>query len=324
MKPILTLQSDYSKNGGYIQLALPIFTDTLIPVDDSVRLIDQVLEEIDYRELYLTYSSEGRNPAVSPKTLFKIMVYAYSQHIYSSREIEKACRLNLAFIYLLRNEKAPDHSTIARFRKYHLTYCVEGLLTQLVELLAESGEIHFENLFIDGTKIEANANKYTFVWKGFIEKSEAKLQDKAAKYLKEELGFTKLPEYISAEYLQKVLSDLVLTADSQGTEFVYGSGKRKTDIQRQIETLEDFKIRQYKYEEAHSTFKGRNSYSKTDKDATFMHMKEDYMRNVQLKPGYNVQAAVESEYIVGIDISAERSDTRTLIPFFEVDVGNAE
>jgi transposase len=314
---LLTLQSDYSKNGSCIQLALPIFTETLIPVDDSVRLIDQVLEEINYRELYLTYSSEGRNPAVSPKTLFKIMVYAYSQHIYSSREIEKACKLNLAFIYLLKGEKAPDHSTIARFRREHLTSCVEGLLTQLVKLLAEADEIHFENLFIDGTKIEANANKYTFVWKGFIEKSEAKLQEKATKYLMKELGFTKLPEYISAEYLQKVLSDLVLIADHQDTKFVYGSGKRKTDIQRQIETIEDFKTRQDKYEEARSTFKGRNSYSKTDKDATFMHMKEDYMRNGQLKPGYNIQAAVESEYIVGIDVSAERSDTRTLIPFLE-------
>lgn len=286
-------------------------------MDDSVRLIDQVLEEIDYRELYLTYSSEGRNPAVSPKTLFKIMVYAYSQHIYSSREIEKACKLNLAFMYLLRGEKAPDHSTIARFRREHLTSCVEGLLTQLVKLLAEADEIHFENLFIDGTKIEANANKYSFVWRGFIEKSEAKLQEKAFKYLREELGFTKLPEYISAEYLQKVLSDLVLIADHQDTKFVYGSGKRKTDIQRQIEKIEDFKTRQNKYEEARSTFKGRNSYSKTDKDATFMHMKEDYMRNGQLKPGYNIQAAVESEYIVGIDVSAERSDTRTLIPFLE-------
>ena len=79
--------------------------------------------------------------------------------------------------------------------------------------------------------------------------------------------------------------------------------------------IEDFKNRQQKYETARATLKGRNSYSKTDKDATFMHMKEDYMRNGQLKPGYNIQAAVESEYIVGIDVSAERSDMRTLIPF---------
>ena len=317
MKTILNLQSDYSKNGSYIQLSLPIHTECLIPVDDSVRLIDQVLEEIDYRELYLTYSSEGRNPAVSPKTLFKVMVYAYSQHIYSSREIEKACKLNLAFMYLLRGEKVPDHNTIARFRKHHLASCVEGLLTQLVELLAEADEIQFENLFIDGTKIEANANKYSFVWRGAIEKNEAKLQIKATEYLKEELGFTAVPEYRRSQYLQKVLSDLVLIADSNGTEFVYGSGKRKSELQRNIETIEDFKTRQQKYESARATFKGRNSYSKTDKDATFMHMKEDYMRNGQLKPGYNIQAAVESEYIVGIDVSAERSDMHTLIPFLD-------
>ena len=317
MKTILNLQSDYSKNGGYIQLSLPIHTEVLIPVDDSVRLIDQVLEEIDYRELYLTYSSEGRNPAVSPKTLFKIMVYAYSQHIYSSREIEKACKLNLAFIYLLRGEKAPDHNTIARFRKYHLESCAEGLLTQLVELLAASNEIKFENLFIDGTKIEANANKYSFVWRKVVEKNELKLQDKAAQYLKEELGYRNLPDYITSEYLQSVLSDLILIADSHKTKFVYGTGKRKSQLQKQIETISSFKDRQQKYEEARSTFKGRNSYSKTDKDATFMHMKEDYMRNGQLKPGYNIQVAVESEYIVGIDVSPERSDVKTLIPFLE-------
>ena len=317
MKNILNLQSDYSKNGCYIQLSLPLQTECLIPVDDSVRLIDQVLEEIDYRELYLTYSSEGRNPAVSPKTLFKVMVYAYSQRIYSSREIEKACRLNLAFMYLLRGKKAPDHNTIARFRKEHLSACVEGLLTQLVNLLADADEIHFENLFIDGTKIEANANKYSFVWRGAIEKSEAKLQEKAARYLKEELGIAVVPEYISSTYFQGLLSNLVLIADCNGTAFVYGSGKRKSQIQKQIETIEGFKTRQAKYEKARSTFKGRNSYSKTDEDATFMHMKEDYMRNDQLKPGYNIQAAVESEYIVGIDVSAERSDVRTLIPFLD-------
>ena len=114
-----------------------------------------------------------------------------------------------------------------------------------------------------------------------------------------------------------MLSDLVLIEDSQKLEFVYGSGKRKTDIQRQIETIEDFKNRQHKYEEARSTFKDLNSYSNTDKDATFMHTKEDYMRNGQLKPEYNVQAAFESEYIVGIDTSPERSDMRTPIPFLE-------
>ena len=317
MKPILNLQSDYSKNGGYIQLSLPINTECLIPVDDSVRLIDQVLEELDYRELYLTYSSEGRNPAVSPKTLFKIMVYAYSQHIYSSREIEKACRLNLAFMFLLKGEKVPDHNTISRFRKHHLTPCIEGLLIQLVNLLSDAGEISFENLFIDGTKIEANANRYSFVWRGAVEKSEAKLKEKASQYLKKELDIEQPQERISSSYLQTVLSDLKLIAQSNGIKFVHGIGKRKTSIQKQIETIEDYKSRLQKYETSNAIFKGRNSYSKTDQDATFMHMKEDYMRNGQLKPGYNIQAAVESEYIVGIDVSPERNDVRTLIPFLD-------
>ena len=322
MKKLLTLQSDYSKNGSYIQLSLPIYTECLIPVDNSVRLIDQVLEEIDYRELYLTYSSKGRKPVVSPKTLFKIMVYAYSQHIYSSRDIEEACTLNLAFKYLLNGEKIPDHNTISRFRKEHLAPCAEGLLTQLVDLLADVGEIRFENLFIDGTKIEANANKYSFVWRKAIDKNESKLQDKAAEYLADEIGITNLPEYISAEYLQTIHSDLILKADIEGIEFVHGTGKRKSEIQRHAEKIEDFKNRQKTYEEANTTFNGRNSYSKTDKDATFMHMKEDHMRNGQLKPGYNVQVGVESEYIVGVDISPERSDVRTLIPFLNKLEGN--
>jgi len=264
VKTILNLQSDYSKNGGYIQLSLPINTECLIPVDDSVRLIDQVLEELDYRELYLTYSSEGRNPAVSPKTLFKIMVYAYSQHIYSSREIEKACRLNLAFMFLLKGEKVPDHNTISRFRKQHLTPCIEGLLTQLVNLLSDAGEISFENLFIDGTKIEANANRYSFVWRGAVEKSEAKLKGKASIYLKDELGIEQPQERISSGYLQTVLSDLLLIAQSNGVEFVHGIGKHKTSIQKQIETIEDYKSRLQKYETSNAIFKGRNSYSKTD------------------------------------------------------------
>ena len=286
MHKTLTLQSDYSKNGSYIQLSLPIHTECLIPVDNSVRLIDQVLEEIDYRELYLTYSSKGRKPVVSPKTLFKIMVYAYSQHIYSSRDIEEACTLNLAFKYLLNGEKIPDHNTISRFRKEHLASCAEGLLTQLVDLLADVGEIRFENLFIDGTKIEANANKYSFVWRKAIDKNESKLQDKAAEYLADEMGITKLPEYISAEYLQTIHSDLILKADIEGIEFVHGTGKRKSEIQRHAEKIEDFKNRQKTYEEAHTTFKGRNSYSKPDKDATFMHMKEDHMRRERVYSRY--------------------------------------
>ena len=99
--------------------------------------------------------------------------------------------------------------------------------------------------------------------------------------------------------------------------FVYGRGKRKSELQRDIELLAELVARKDKYEKYQSTFAGRNSFSKTDPDATFMHLKEDHMRNSQLKPAYNLQIAVEGEYITGLDISSERSDQLTLIPLLE-------
>ena len=315
MQKTINLQTNYSINGSYLQLCLPFEIEYLIPVDESVRLLDQVLEGLDYRKLYLTYSVKGRNPVVEPKTLFKIIVYAYSQGIYSTREIEKACKFNLAYMFLLQGQKAPDNNTISRFRRDHLSLCIEDLFTQFVNALTTVNEVQFKNLFIDGTKIEANANKYTFVWKKAIEKNEAKLQENVRIFLSEELCIPVLPEHISAQYLNRELNKLYNQAKKEHIVFVYGCGSRKTEVQKRIEKLTDFYERQSKYEESHEIFGKRNSYSKTDKDATFMHMKEDHMRNGQLKPGYNVQVAVESEYIVGVDISAERNDVNTLIPF---------
>ena len=123
---------DFSTIGSARQVCLPINVEYLIPEDDPVRLIDLVLSEMDYASLNQTYSAEGRNPAVYPVTLFKVMVYAYSRGINSSREIEKACRRDLCFKYLLGAEKIPDHNTIARFRKNHLKYCIDDLFSQMI------------------------------------------------------------------------------------------------------------------------------------------------------------------------------------------------
>ena len=173
------LQADYTSGRGHIQLCLPIDTETWIPVDDSVRLLDRLLEELDYRELYRSYSFDGRNPAIAPKTMFKVLVYAYTQGAYSSREIERRCHRDLAFRWLLQGAKVPDHNTIARFRKERLSPCAESLLTQLVERLADYGEIDFRHLFVDGTKMEANANRYTFVWQKATTKFATRLQEKS-------------------------------------------------------------------------------------------------------------------------------------------------
>jgi len=255
---------------------------------------------MDYQKLYRPYSLQGRNTAVEPKTLFKVIVYAYSQGIYSSRAIEKACRLNLAFHFLLGSEPVPDHNTINRFRKQHLADCAEDLLTQLVEYLAEQGEIRFENLFVDGTKIEANANKYTYVWRKAISKHEARLQEKVRLFLADKVPEGELPAYLSGAWLEELREKWEQRAKQAKIVFVHGEGKHKTPQQRNLETLEEFSRRQLSYEYSNKQFDNRNSYSKTDPDATFMHLKDGHMRNSQLKPAYYVQVGVESEYIVGL------------------------
>ena len=181
------LQPDYSKFRRTKQLVLPLETEQFIAPNESVRLLDQVMEELDYTDLYRTYPKRGRKPETDPVTMAKIVVYAYSQRTFSTREIEKSCRYDLRYHYLLQRQKAPDHNTICRFIRDHLSGCPEDLLNQLIRQLAEAGEISFEQIFLDGTKVEANANRYTFVWRGTVEKNQEKLCQKALKYLKEEL-----------------------------------------------------------------------------------------------------------------------------------------
>ena len=166
---------NYTEFGEPYQLVLPLNLEGLIPDDDSVRLLSHELEDLDYSLLYKAYSAKGRNPAVDPKTMFKILTYAYSQNIYSSRKIETACRRDINFMWLLAGRKAPDHSTIARFRTGFLADACENLFYQMVKRLENSGELSKETVFVDGTKLEACANKYTFVWKKSVGKWEEKM-----------------------------------------------------------------------------------------------------------------------------------------------------
>jgi len=284
---------NYSQLSGNYQLVLPFNLEVLIPEDDSVRLLSHILEGLNYEQLYKAYSSTGRKPAVEPKILFKILAYAYMNNIYSSRKIESACKRDINFMWLLEGHKASDHSTIARFRKDYLGKAVEDLFYQLVRYLHDIDEISIKTLFVDGSKIEANANRYTFVWRKVVSKNENKMFAKIQTCI-EEINLTYLTSFQVAK--ESVLQDLtpVLTyleekRQQDNIEFAQGSGKRKTKLQKLTEQLREFYDRQVKYDLHHQLFKGRNSYSKTDPDATFMHMKDDHMRNAQLKPAYNVQ-----------------------------------
>ena len=304
------------------QIGFPINLEIIIPKDDSVRTLYEVTEGLDYSKLYKSYSTIGRNSVILPETLFRILAYGYMEGIYSSRKLEKACKRDLNFIWLLQGQKAPSHNTIARFRSERLENCVEDLFYQFIIELEKKNEIEFKNLFVDGTKIEADASRYTFVWKKTTDILEEKLQVKVKKTLIEisdtfnitiEVSDSKI-EVEDAIFINEKLLGI---KENQGVNFVYGKGRRKSKLQKYIEAIIDFIEKQSKYDYYNSIFNGRNSFSKTDHDATFMNMKEDHMKNGQLKPGYNVQIGVEGEYIVGVDISSERSDQLTFIPFLE-------
>ena len=303
-------------------MCLPMNLEIIIPSDEPVRLLSAVLEELDYRKLTATYSRLGRIE-YSPRLLFKVVLYGCSRGIYKSREIERACRENINFMYLLEGNAAPDHNTIARFRSQHLPDAIEDLMYQLVQLLVAHGEISFEKsaVFIDGTKIEANAGRYTFVWKTGTTNKQKKLGEKIVTELpllleKAGVGIT-APKQITVQQLKKLRKKLYAKKEELSIAFVYGKGHHKSGLQKAIEAINSWLERLKRYNLDIHICGDRNSYSKTDHDATFMHMKEDHMQNGQLKPGYNVNVATVSEYIIGNYISADRTDTKTFIPFLE-------
>lgn len=285
------------------QLVISLNTEILLPKNAPVRLASAQLEELEYRKLYEAYSPKGRKSAADPRVMFKVMAYGYECGIYSSRKLEEACRYRKDFMWLLEDEPVPDHTTFARFRTGRCAEAVEDLFYQYVRLLEKQGETDHKAVFIDGTKLESRAGRYTFCWRKSVEKQLEKV--KAEVYCL--TGLKKLGS------LQRRLA-----REAKGIVFVHGNGKRKSDAQREWEALDGLRQRWEQYEESLAIMGGsRNSYSKTDHDATFMRMKEDHMRNGQLKPAYNVQIGVNSEYITGIDVFSNRTDYGTLQPFLK-------
>ena len=167
---IRNIYQDYTSFSLYYQIKLPLDLEISIPSDDPVRLVSAFVEEMDLSELYKTYGRIRKNQA-TPRQMLKLVIYAAMNRIYSSRDIRKACKRDINFMYLLEGMPAPDHATIARFISLHFSACAKVLLAQMSDLLYLLGEISGKTIFIDGTKIESAANKYTFVWKRAITKN---------------------------------------------------------------------------------------------------------------------------------------------------------
>ena len=306
----LAIKSDNKKQN----LLLPPSLDELVPENHMVRVVDAVIDRLDISDILSTYRGGG-NSAFNPKMMLKVLVFAYLSNVYSSRRIEELLRRDIYFMWLA-GMKRPDFRTINYYRGKRLKEGFDTVFTQVVRLLHEEGFVSLKVQYIDGTKIESVANKYTFVWRGSVEKYDARLKAKTEALLRQieqnhaiENQENPVPEELTAEEVTKRVERIKEKVDADNL------GKEERKALKQIET--DSVPRMNRYREQLETMGSRNSYSKTDPDATFMRMKEDAMLNGQLKPGYNVQISTENQFITNFGIYQRPTDTLTMISYLE-------
>ena len=306
----LAIKSDNRKQN----LLLPPSLDELVPENHMVRVVDAVIDRLDISDILSTYRGGG-NSAFNPKMMLKVLVFAYLSNVYSSRRIEELLKRDIYFMWLA-GMKRPDFRTINYYRGKRLKEGFDTVFTQVVRLLHEEGFVSLKVQYIDGTKIESVANKYTFVWRGSVEKYDARLKAKTEALLRQieqnhaiENQENPVPEELTAEEVTKRVERIKEKVDADNL------GKEERKSLKQIET--DSVPRMNRYREQLETMGSRNSYSKTDPDATFMRMKEDAMLNGQLKPGYNVQISTENQFITNFGIYQRPTDTLTMISYLE-------
>lgn len=298
------------------KMLLPPSLEELIEPNQPVRVVNRVIDSINSDALFKQYKGGGTS-SYHPRMLLKVLVYSYLSNVYSSRKMESALKENIHFMWLSGMNK-PDHNTLNRFRSERLKNVLKEIFAQVVLLLVDSGHISLQQVYIDGTKIESKANRYTFVWGNAIKTNKAKMaeqlkalwdytQDVAKEELKnqEEVDFKE----INAEKVEETIARI---DEALKEKKVDKKIKRKLGYARK-HWPENLK----KYEQQEDILGKRNSFSKTDPEATFMRMKEDHMKNGQLKPGYNVQISTYNQFIVNYTHHQNPTDTTTLTPHLE-------
>ena len=169
-----------SYNQGQISL-FPASLDEKIPQNSPVRTINQIVDNLDITKVLDTYKGGGTS-AYHPRMMLKVILYSYLNNIYSCRKIEQALEDRVSFMWLSDNQ-TPDHNTINRFRSSHLKDTIHQIFTQVVVILVDMGYLSLDVIYVDGTKLESRANRYTFVWRKSVEKNKAKLEAKIRKVL---------------------------------------------------------------------------------------------------------------------------------------------
>src|SRR5476651_1187990 len=293
-------------------LAIPPTLEELIPQAHPVRVVNEVVNKLNIEPLLKAYHIRGSS-SYHPQMLLKVLVYGYVTNTYSSRKLAAACKESI-YLMWLSSMSYPDHNTINRFRGVRLKNALRSVFEDVVKLLAEEGLLSIEEINTDGTKIEANANKYSFVWKKSIGTNKEKMKKQlteiwqyAQQVARDEDKMPDPPDFTSID------SDKVQATVDQLNEKLAGKDNIDKKIKNKLKYVtKNYPVNIAKYEQQEATLKERNSYSKTDPDATFMRMKEDHMKNGQLKPGYNVQISTSNQYIVNYTIHPNPTDTTTL------------
>ena len=293
--------------------------DEDIAEDAPVRVVDALIDGLDLSGFRKLYKEAGRS-AYDPRMMLKAIIYGYMSNVYSCRKIEERLRRDTHFIWLAGYEK-PDFITINRFRN-RVKDEINALFTQVVVLLAERGFVSLDVEYIDGTKVESKANKYTFVWRKTVERNRAKLLEKVRVLLEqidEAVAQDNAAERESVEFTPELLRSMAAELNESLAQkpepTTKGERRERKARERQARELERKASKLAEYDGHLETLGGRNSYSKTDPDATFMRMKEDAMLNGQTKPGYNLQIGTENQFITDFGLFPNPTDTLTMPAF---------
>ena len=305
------------------QLVLfPQRIDEDITENDPVRIVNSIVDNLDLTGFRKLYKEQGCN-AYHPRMMLKVILYAYMNNVYSCRRIETLLHRDIHYIWLSGHAK-PDFITINRFRN-RVKKELGNIFTQIVLVLAARGFINLDVEYVDGTKIESKANRYTFVWRKRVEKDREKLM-KRVKALLEQVdeviaqenaaGKNELTEFTPAA-LTEIVAELKESLKASPAPAGKEDRKRHKEKEKQVKELEKHCDKLAEYDRQLEIMGGRNSFSKTDHDATFMRMKEDAMNNGQTKPGYNLQIGTENQFITDFALFPNPTDTLTFIPFLQ-------
>lgn len=309
------------------QYKIPLEISQIIEITDPVYTFSEVMAHIDLRKYFAEKGCKMGRPRCDAEKLLKVILFAFMEEGYSTlRKLEKLCKTDVRYMWLLDEMKAPSFATFGNFIREELSGRIEEIFLEINKYIFETEGVDLNHLYIDGTKIEANANRYTWVWKKTCLRNRDKVFGRITKLIEkmnsEVLFYSGIRietrEEYAIEYIEEILRRFSEAAGIFPETFVKGSGHRKSTAQKQYQEMEGYLIRLKKYAEQISICGDeRNSYSKTDHDASFMRLKRDYMGNDQLLPAYNMQAGICDEYIAVIDAKPHASDMDCFVPLME-------